>query len=417
MRAKSPSFLLSTLLLIFWAGPNSATAQPESEDQRVDDTQSITKRKTGNAHDEPDNANPATPRAGRDAPGFGLNDRRERRHILHNTLSGSVGGFHVVDAGSGADRTVRVALSFGGFSTRRWLEDERHGNVSGALAVSWSPAKYAEIYGASSVWRNSNLSVDRDYFQALGDWTLGAKGFYPVLPWLILGGDASIRVPLNTVLRPRRVGQAISSGLRVNLTFDLRELEGRPNRVPLIIRLNAAYGFERSSWLVSVLEQERYDALPVDGDDPRRPLDEEDRHLISRIERFGLQIDQMDRVPLGLGFEAPIPLRNGTMFISPIAEWLLDIPIDRGRYECRTVGENLDPCLANVGFAGYRQRAVFGLRVMPPLRGLSLFAAVEVGLTGVNNHVQELWAQPPYRVLGGISYAWDPKWEALSLKR
>jgi len=414
MRANSLSLLISTLLLALLAlvtAPNSAQAQPEAAEI-----------------EEPPEPEPDEPddKLGESEPvrepripyeEEALSARRERRHILHNTLSGPVGGVHVVDAGSGADRTLRVALSFGGFATRGWLDpNQRHSNVIGGLALSWSPTKFLEIYGASSAWRNSNIKVEREYFQVPGDWTLGAKAFYSVLPWLTLGGDASLRIPLNTVLGTSQLGQSVGSALRANLTADLRELDGREGDIPLIIRLNAGYRFNRSSALVAPMQQGRYEALAADGLDPR-PESEEDRHLISRSERFGLQIDQFDSVPLGLGFEAPISLRNGTIIVSPIAEWLLDIPIDRGRYTCRPAGEAIDRCVDQLGFAAYRQSVVFGLRVMPPLRGLSLFTAVEIGVTGVNHHAQELSAQAPYRVLAGISYAWDPKWEALTLRR
>jgi OmpA-OmpF porin, OOP family len=410
MRARSLSFLLSTLLFVF---PNLAMARVGEDPPRDPESEDDLHEPVAIVIPEPVPKPKPKPISYEDDA---LNDKRERRHLLHNTMAGAVGGIHVVDAGSGAHRAVRTSLAFGGFGVHGWLDrNERHLHFNGTLALSWTPAKFLEIYGAVRTWRDSNSSPDRDYFQSLGDWSLGAKAFHSVLPWLTLGADASLRVPFNTLLRPRRVAEAISSNLRANITFDLRELPGREAEIPLILRVNAGYQFNRSSRLVSILERDRYDALETDGLAPR-PLDEEHRHLISSVERFGLQIDRTDQVPLAVGLEAPIPVRNGRVILSPIAEWLLEVPIDRGRYACRPSSAEVDPCLSRVGFAAYRQSVVLGLRVMPPVRGLNLFVAGQIGVTGVNTRAQELAPQAPYGLLLGISYAWDPKWEALNLR-
>jgi hypothetical protein len=334
---------------------------------------------------------------------------RERRHVLHNSWLGPVGGFRVVDAGSGAAGVFRVNLGFEHASLGGWLEPgASHDHIGGAFAWSWTPRPFLEMYAFATAWRDTNLPVDRNHFQVLGDAGGGAKAFHWVVPWLVVGGDASLLVPLNTAGDTGRVARSISATLRANVSADLRELPSLQVRLPLIARFNVGYTFDNSANLVSGLERERYGALPADGTDARGPLSEETRHLITRVERHGLGIDRTDRVTWGLGLEAPIDLPNLRTTISPIAEWVLHVPINRQGYACPgALSDDVDGCLATEGASAYRQSVIFGLRILPWLRGLNLFAAVEIGLSGVHTHVLELAPQRPYSLLFGIGYAHD----------
>jgi OmpA-OmpF porin, OOP family len=332
--------------------------------------------------------------------------RRERRHLLHNTWDGPVGGFRVVDAGSGATEAFRMLFGsrwgfYGG-----WLEPGvSHRHVSANFAWSWTPFRFLELYAQTRTWDDSNLALDANHFQVLGEIRVGAKGFHWVRPWLALGGDVSGHMPLNTVLSQRRMGRASGGRFRGNMSVDLRELEGREGQVPLIARFNVGYTFDNSANLVSGLEQDRYDALPTDGPDARLPQGEETRHLLTRVERFGLNVDRRDRVTFGLGLEVPFAIEGIRTTVSPIAEWVLDVPVNRQGFACP--GGGADGCLVDDGLGAYRQSVLVGVRVMPWLRGLSLQVAGEVGLTGVRTHVHELAPQVPYSIMMGFSYAHD----------
>lgn len=373
----------------------------------------------------PDDATRPAPREERDA----AHEYRERRHLIHNTWQGSTGGIHVVDAGSGAPAAFRAQLGIDFFFADGWLSlpgptaagvPSNHSHIGGSLSVSWNPWEFLEFYAALASWANSNPHENPELFQVLGDTLLGVKGSYRALPWLYVGGDLSVGL-LNTVGDIGLVGDSTSVGIRANATADLRELEG--NAIPLIARLNLQYWFDNSDALIADVEEARYRALL----DPR-PCPQytggtgncqEDRHLVTRIERYALQIDRTDRFTIGVGFEAPIRVMKD-FHISPIVEWVLNIPVNRQGYSCLDVGADgsageEDACLRGRDGTGnefdragaFEQELTLGVRVLPPLRGLSLFAAVDIGLTGVNEFVRELSGQEPYDVLLGLGYAFD----------
>lgn len=347
---------------------------------------------------------------------------RERRHVLHNSWGGSVGGIHVVDAGSGAAAAFRAQLGIDFFFADGWLTlpgagtDQNHSHIGGSLSLSWNPFDFIEIFASLRSWANSNAQEDPNLFQVLGDTIFGIKGYYHFesIPWLTLGGDLSLGF-LNTVGDIGLVGDSTSFGIRANATADLRELE---NAIPLITRLNLQYWFDNSAALVGQVERARYNALTDPRpcpEDPALGTCMEDRHLLTRVERYSLQIDRVDHFRIAVGVEAPIRVMDD-FHIAPIAEWVLDIPTNRQGYSCLfipgvgtpdmpAVGQ--DGCLDKQGFDAFEQILTLGVRVTPPLRGLSIFAAVDIGLTGVNTFVRELSGQEPYDVRFGVGYAFD----------
>ncbi|HJL19148.1 MAG TPA: OmpA family protein [Sandaracinaceae bacterium LLY-WYZ-13_1] len=348
---------------------------------------------------------------------------RERRHIMHNTWNGSVGGIHVVDAASGAPGAFRAQLGLDFFFVDGWLTlpdapagaSNSHSHIGGSLSLSWTPFEFLEIYASLASWANSNEQENPNLFQVLGDTLFGVKAWYQVegAEFLYLGGDIGLGF-LNTVGDIGLVGESTSFGIRGNVTADLRELE---DAVPFIARLNLQYWFDNSQALVDDVEAARYAALP----DPRPcPMGDvegdcmEDRHLVTRVERYSLQIDRVDRFRIALGLEAPLRVMED-FYINPLAEWVLDIPVNRQGYSCLYIpgvgtdepAAGQDGCLDRQGASAFEQTLTLGVRVMPPLRGLEIFAAVDIGLTGVNTFVRELSGQEPYDVRLGFGYAFD----------
>ncbi len=347
---------------------------------------------------------------------------RERRHLIHNTWNGPVGGFHVVDAGSGAAGAFRAQLGMDFFVINGWLtlpepsaagvpQDNNH--IGGSLSVSWNPWEFLEFYASIRSYANSNPQEDPALFQVLGDTLIGVKGSYRALPWLYVGGDFGVQL-MNTVGDIGLVGESTSFGLRANATADLRELD---SPIPLIARLNLQYYFDNSAALVAGVEQARYAALT----DPRPCPDVggsmancmEDRHLLTRVERYALGINRVDHFNIAVGFEAPLKVMDN-FYISPIAEWVLNVPVNRQGYNCLYITDGMgdpapgvDGCLDRQGFGAFNQILTLGVRVLPPLRGLNIFAAVDIGLTGVNTFVRELAGTAPYDVLLGVGYAFD----------
>jgi outer membrane protein OmpA-like peptidoglycan-associated protein len=337
---------------------------------------------------------------------------RRRRFVLHNTYDGTTGGIHVADAGSGPSQSFRVQLLTDFFFANGFLNPgDDNGRVGGALSLSYTPWDFLEIYASIQSYANSNASESPVLFQALGDSIIGLKGYYEIAPFFVLGGDLGIHL-LNTVGDIGLVGESTSLSVRLNAALDLRALEGVA--FPLIARLNLQYYFDQSANLTNRVEQARYDALPTTGPDARLPYESEDRHLLTRVERFALNINRTDSIDIALGTEWPIHvMQNFT--ISPILEWVVNIPVNSRGYNCLIApGEDMpgavgrqDGCLANQGFASMPSTLTLGARVLPPIPGLGVTVAVDIGTSGMNTFVRELAGNAPYSILLGASYAYD----------
>jgi OOP family OmpA-OmpF porin len=331
-----------------------------------------------------------------------------RRARLQNSLRGSVGGLHAVDARSGPVGSFRLQLHTEFFVAKGFLnKGDENSRVAGALSLSATLMKALEVYASVWSFANSNDTEDPELFQALGDATLGVKGFADVLPWLTLGGDLQVDL-LNRVggLGVSFAGTGI--GLRGNATADFREIKGKG--FPLIARLNLQYYFDNSSSLIKDTEDERYAAL-----DNAAPEEDENRHLVSRVERFALGINRTDFLNVALGFEAPLEV-NSDFVISPLLEWTWAVPVNRQGYNCIFIPDPNDAsqpapgddgCLELEGAASFPMDLTLGVRVAPPVPGLSLFAALDIGLTGTGTFVRELAANAPYNVMLGLGYAYD----------
>jgi outer membrane protein OmpA-like peptidoglycan-associated protein len=339
---------------------------------------------------------------------------RAQRFLSQNTWSGAVGGIRVVDAGSGPRGTFRLQLGTQFFSASDFLnEGDTNGQVGGVLSLSWTPLDFLEVFGTISSYANSNDTESPSLFQVLGDTTVGAKGFYtlPNQQWLTVGGDLTLHL-LNTVGDIGLVGKSTSLGIRGNVTGDFRRL-ARP--LPIVARFNLQYFIDNSSQLTNQIERQRYDALDPADRDPE--YGDETRNLLSRVERFALGINRLDRLTLALGVEAPLKAAEN-FFISPMLEWRLGVPINRQGYKCLFVPSAAgsetpvagdDGCLDIQGISSFPQTLTIGARVLPPVRGLSAFAAVDIGLTGVSTSVRELAATAPYNVMLGVGYAYDTR--------
>ncbi|MBK8170817.1 MAG: OmpA family protein [Sandaracinaceae bacterium] len=432
MRAAFQGFCLSLSLLLALAAPAAVFAQDDFEDE-FDEPATPAPAPTAApaAADAPATTDTAAPASADDeaaamdgetaapaedeetpaeaAPVTDEQALRDEGFRLHNTFGGPSGGIHIVDAAAPPVGTFRTQLALDFFSASSFLNtNDSNKHIGGALTLSWSPLSFLEAYASISAYANSNNTENPQLFQVLGDTVLGAKAFYGVLPWLTVGGDLSLSL-LNTVGDIGLVGRSTSMGFRANATADFRHLA---NPLPLIARLNLQYFLDNSSQLISDTEQARYDALPAD----RRSFADEERHLLSRVERFALGINRTDRFTIGVGFEAP--LRAATDFyINPILEWRLGIPVNRQGYNCLYIpaagsadpAAGTDGCLDKQGFSSFPQTLTIGVRVLPPVRGLAAFAAVDVGLTGTSTFVRELAPTAPYDVMLGLSWAYDTR--------
>ncbi|MEM9191312.1 MAG: hypothetical protein AAGF12_19220, partial [Myxococcota bacterium] len=176
----------------------------------------------------------------------------------------------------------------------------------------------AELYFSIQSFSNTNLNAVPNLFQVVSDVYFGGKVGFPVNPWLSLGGDLTFYLPTNGDLGLPL--DALGVGIRANGTADLRNLE---DPFPLIARLNLQYQIDNTENLVDEIEERRLQSLP-----DRRPDGTETRHLLDRIERFGLGVNRTDFINIGIGFEAPLRVTDN-FFIHPMVEWNWGIPVNR----------------------------------------------------------------------------------------
>jgi outer membrane protein OmpA-like peptidoglycan-associated protein len=422
--SKISPFLLLMAAALFAVAPfatSSARAQDDFEDE-FDDSEGSGDAASSDGDAAGDDANAETTAETGDAEAAApapeseeaAAQLRAQRFLSQNTWGGAVGGIRVVDAGSGPRGTFRLQLGTQFFSASDFLnEGDTNTQVGGVLSLSWTPLDFLEVFGTISSYANSNDTESPALFQVLGDTTLGAKGFYtlPRQPWLTVGGDLTLNL-LNTVGDIGLVGKSTSLGIRGNVTGDFRRL-ARP--LPIVARFNMQYFIDNSSQLTNQIERQRYDALDPADRDP--DFGDETRNLLSRVERFALGINRLDRLTFALGVEAPLKAAEN-FFISPMLEWRLAVPINRQGYKClfvpsapgsETPVAGDDGCLDIQGVSSFPQTLTIGARVLPPVRGLSAFAAVDIGLTGVSAAVRELAATAPYNVMLGVGYAYDTR--------
>lgn len=329
-------------------------------------------------------------------------------HRRYNSWNGATGGIGLVDASTGEPGAVRIQLGIDGYSgsdfLRRGDEIDFHGQ---ALSVSLTPLKVLELFATLSNRSLNRPEPDGRTLDSLGDLTFGAKVAVHGARALWVGGD--LRAMLGgKVGGSGQAWDSTSVGLRAALSGNLNELK-KP--IPLVLRLNIGYLFDSSANLVSDEENARYRDL----DDPE-PKDDETRHLVDRFERLAFGVNRLDKLTIGAGVEVPLQLAED-FFLHPIAEWQLGVPINRQDYDCpfyqedETSGSRNSPndsCFErHSGTAP--MNLLIGVRVVPPLRGLSVLLGADFGLTGTNRFVRELAPNLPYRVLVALSYDYDAR--------
>ena len=327
--------------------------------------------------------------------------REARVAEVQNSFSGPTGGIRIVDAASGPKGTFRLALNSEFFVIKDYFvptDEAQH--FAGNLSLSIAATDYLEVFlsaEATSAWDDSN---DPMLIQRVADFLLGLKGFYRARPWFAVGGDASVAF-LGGVGDAKATFRATSFGFRGNLTFDFREHER--HEAPMILRVNAQYWFDNSANLTEGIEDQRYAAL---GGVVPRP--EETRNLLTAFERYAYGVNRTDFVRLSTGFEAPLKARK--VGLHPMLEWQWDIPVDRQGFECAASADSSDDgCLADEGLKAFPMELTFGLRILPPPKGLAFTVAADVGITGTRNFVRELAPIAPYNIIVGIAYAFDPR--------
>ncbi len=352
----------------------------------------------------------ATPAPEPAATDDGAADREWRATSLHlgSALSGSTGLIHVTEAGAGAPGTFRFGVTgsyFTGsgflcngnttcpvFGTENPASADDVTRASVHLGLSVTPLPFLEVYGGFHNHATSDSRGKPQLLQVLGDTNLGVKGFLPHSPDGIFsfGGEAELLL-LNGTGGVGLDSSSTSFALRALATLDLNNRSQVSERIPLRFHANFGYLFDNAGNIVTSVED--------------TPKPQGRGGPISRVERFGLDIDRVDFVQGGLAAEYVHE------YVRPFLEWSLDIPVNRQNYTCvvRQASANGDLCLGlNQGLATTPSRFTVGARAFPwPEHGLSLLAAFDIGTGATTHFVQEVAPELPWNFYFALGYAFD----------
>ncbi len=340
-----------------------------------------------------------------------LQKRQEERKLQLKTQSGfraSTGMMRTYYAGSGPVGTFRFAILGSYMGTDEFLcpqcEDPSGGpgstpddvsRVGAHVLLSATPFEFLEGYFGVHSTATSNTRGDPELLQVLGDTTWGVKAFMPRQPDSIFtaGGAAELWMLNGT----GGVGiDNASVALRGLTTFDLTNRSDPAQRVPLRVNFSLSYIFDNSGALVEDIEAQR-------------------NRVITRIERYGLNISRLDRLVPALGIEGMFEV------VRPYLEWSIDVPSNRQDYTCLQNDVHAgDACLQDAGsFTGTPSRFTLGTRVFGLLDGLGFHAALDLGTGGMKPPFwEEVQPESPWNLYFGVAYTADtvPQVERVKVK-
>ncbi|MCW5834437.1 MAG: carboxypeptidase regulatory-like domain-containing protein [Labilithrix sp.] len=323
-------------------------------------------------------------------------DWAEREAKLNEgmTLTGGVGLIHTQHAQGGAPGQFRVDFTTEYFSAgflcsrefpcrdprnpNNVLQSDSADHIGGRLRLSMQVAKWLDTYLATSALANSNPANRPSLLQVLGDSTLGAKAHGKLSNVFHLGGAFELWL-VNGTGSVGLDGAGTSAKFRGLATADLRSAE-KP--IPLRISTNLTYVLDNSGEVVAATETSR--GAPV-----------------TRIERFGLNINRVDHFDVHLGAE----LFAAQEKVRPFLEYHVLIPVNRQDYRCRPDNPSSDKCLATDPFAP--STLTLGSRFYPWKKGFNLTAALDIGISGVGFFIEEMRPTPPWMLYLGAGWAFD----------
>jgi outer membrane protein OmpA-like peptidoglycan-associated protein len=326
-------------------------------------------------------------------------DSRDYAFYRHNSLTGATGLLHTAAADSGAAGTFRLSILSSYYAGSGFLcpsvaacgtrpagvtgSEDSARRVGANLTLSATVLPYLEAYAALKSHATSDDFGTPKLLQALGDLNLGVKGFLPRHADNLFSFGALGELNLLNSAGSVSIGTA-NVALRALGTLDLSNQSNPQQRIPLRFHANIGYLFDSSSSIVAHTESNR-------------------GHPITRIERFGLDINRVDSILIGVGAEYVHEV------VQPFVEWTADVPSNRQQYVCRPSSASPgDGCLGNSGgFSVTPSRLTLGTRITPWLRGLNATAALDIGTGGHSTFVEEIAPQLPWNLYLGVGFAYD----------
>jgi len=320
---------------------------------------------------------------------------RNRAVTESSSLTGGVGLLHMQHAQGNAPGQFNISFTTEYFSANFLctpsfpcanpngsslspLMSDTMNHFGGSLQVSATVARWLELYGGTSAVANSDTANKPSLLQVLGDTDIGFKAFGKVGQFFHVGGAAELWL-INGTGAVGLDGSGTSGKFRGLATADLRETE---KKTPLRFSLNATYSVDNTAQTITSVEQQR-------------------NAPITRIERYGLGINRVDHFDIGLGAEAFFVEER----IRPFIEYNIMIPVNRQGYACPQVNPSGDNCLALDKLAP--SKLTLGGRFFPWKRGFAVTAAFDIGITGMNDFIEEMSPIPPWTFYIGVGWGID----------
>ncbi len=318
---------------------------------------------------------------------------RDQKLDESQTLSGGVGLLRTQHAQSGAPGQFRLQFmteyfSAGFLCTADFpcrnprggarLTSDSLDHIGGTIGVTASILKWLEGYATTGAFANSDSANRPSLLQVLGDTNFGVKAHGGLNNWFYVGGAMELLL-INGTGAVGLDGGGTGAKFRGLATADLRGLQ---SRTPLRFSLNMTYTVDNSGDVLASTEVAR-------------------QQSVTRIERFGLGVNRVDHFDLNVGgefFAAEDKVR-------PFIEYSLLGPVNRQGYLCKPNNPSSDKCLATTAIAP--SKLTIGGRFFPWKHGFGLTAALDIGVTGVGNFIEEVAPTPPWTLFLGAGWAID----------
>ncbi|MBV9950054.1 MAG: OmpA family protein [Myxococcales bacterium] len=323
-----------------------------------------------------------------------------------NTLTGGVGLLRTQHAQSGAPGQFRINFAAEWFSAGflcsaqfpcprggTTLTSDTLDHVGATLSIGASLFKIGtgtfEGYTSIQAYANSDDANNPPLLQVLGDTNIGIKYVAPVGDVLHLGLFTELWL-INGTGAVGLDGSGTSAKFGGLGTLDLRGLE---SHTPLRFSLNLVYMVDNTGDVVAPTEQAR-------GQVAGSPLPQP----VTRIERFGLGVNRVDHFDILSGLEFFAAEER----VRPFLEAKILIPNNRQGYACKSMNPSGDHCMLNDPIIP--TTLTLGSRFFPWKRGFSLLAALDIGISGTSDFVEELQPVPPWMLFLGAAWGVDT-WE------
>lgn len=326
-------------------------------------------------------------------------DWAERDRLVNesNTITGGTGLLRTQHAETGAPGQFRLQFATEWFSagflcTSKFpcpnpnggaaLTSDTMNHVGGTLSASASLFKIGagtfDGYVAVMAYANSDGANTPALLQVLGDTDLGVKYVAPVADWMHLGLFSELWL-INGTGSVGLDGSGTSAKFGGIATEDLRGLE---SNIPLRFSENVVYSLDNTGDVLTSTEAAR-------------------KTQVTRIERYGLGVNRVDHLDFLLGGE----FFAADERVRPFVEGRMLLPNNRQGYACNPNNVSKDRCLANDTVVP--STLTIGSRFFPWKGGFSLLAALDIGLGGTSDFIEELQPIPPWTLYIGAGWAVD----------